>query len=73
MGEAPPFSAAPEPQNEEPSHSFVVSLAKPIAATTADDSDEWEYEYSTTETEVCLNFETLRALKLTSLDILPNC
>lgn len=41
---------APDAQNEEPSHSFVTPLAQPIA-TTADDSDEWEHEYSTTETE----------------------
>ena len=52
MAEAPPWTAAPEPQNEQPSQSFVASLAKPLTTTDADDSDEWEYEYSTTETEV---------------------
>lgn len=51
MAEAPPWTAAPEPQNEQPSQSFVASLAKPLTTTDADDSDEWEYEYSTTETE----------------------
>ena len=43
-------TAAPDAQNEQPSHSFVAPLAKSLGGTT-DEDDEWEYEYSTTETE----------------------
>jgi len=46
------WADAPAPQNEAPSPSFVAPLAQPLNATKADDSDEWEYEYSATQTEV---------------------
>lgn len=47
-----PWMDAPTPQNEASSHSFVESLPMPLNNSMADDSDEWEYEYSTTESEV---------------------
>jgi hypothetical protein len=52
MQDVPTWADAPAPQNEAPSPSFVAPLAQPLNAMKADDSDEWEYEYSATETEV---------------------
>src|SRR3984957_18770389 len=40
--------------NAPPSSLFSFPLRTEYPATAADDSDEWEYEYSMTETEVCL-------------------
>ncbi|KFY41238.1 hypothetical protein V494_03111 [Pseudogymnoascus sp. VKM F-4513 (FW-928)] len=46
-----PWMDAPTPQNEASSHSFVEPLPVPLNGSMGDDSDEWEYEYSTTESE----------------------
>lgn len=49
-----PFAAPPLPENAPPPDPYSMPMTiDALAGNASDDYEEWEYEYSTTETEVC--------------------
>lgn len=48
-----PFAVFPPLENTPPQDPYSMPMTVNPLVENTDDSEDWEYEYSTTETEVC--------------------